>query len=146
MKAKAKVWIVFGDEVKLGDGRAELLQRIGERGSIQRAVAEFGMSYRNAWGYLRDLERAAGFKLLERKPGGPRGGTRLTTQGEEFLTRYGRFRRAVDAAIEREFNRSFGGGADPGRSIGSRSTVGRRSWPSSRSSSSRGSRSRLAPK
>ena len=31
------------------------------------------MSYRNAWGYLRDLEEAAGFKFVERVPGvGPR--------------------------------------------------------------------------
>ncbi len=108
MKSKVKVWIVFEDEVKFGDGRAQLLDLIRRHGSIQQAVAEFGMSYRNAWGYLRDLERAAGFKLLERRPGGPRGGTRLTREGEEFLARYGRFRRAVDRVTDREFRKNFG--------------------------------------
>ncbi len=108
MKPKAKVWIVFEDGVKFGDGRAQLLELIRERGSIQRAVAEFGMSYRNAWGYLRELEKAAGFKLLQRVPGaGPRGGTRLTAEGETFLGRYRKFRRAVDAVIDRQFARTF---------------------------------------
>jgi molybdate transport system regulatory protein len=114
MKPKAKVWIVFPDGVKFGDGRAQLLELIRDRGSIQRAVAEFGMSYRNAWGYLRDLERAAGFKLLERTPGaGPRGGTRLTVRGEAFLARYRTFRRAVDSVIEHKFAQAFGPGRRP---------------------------------
>ncbi len=108
MKPKAKVWVVFADGVKFGDGRAQLLELIRERGSIQRAVAEFGMSYRNAWGYLRELEQAAGFKLLERVPGaGPRGGTRLTAEGEAFLARYRKFRSGVDAVIDRQFERTF---------------------------------------
>jgi molybdate transport system regulatory protein len=109
MRAKAKVWIVFGDGVKLGDGRAQLLQRIHEAGSIKQAVAEFGMSYRNAWGYLRELERAAGFKLLARRAGGgPGSGTRLTPAGEAFLAHYREFRRAVDATVDRQFARTFG--------------------------------------
>lgn len=108
MNAKARVWIVFDDDVKFGDGRAHLLELIQERGSIQQAVREIGMSYRNAWGYLRELERAAGVKLLERVPGGGRaGGTRLTSEGERFLRRYRAFRRAVDATIGRQFDRTF---------------------------------------
>ena len=35
---------------KLGNGRARLLELIDERGSIQKAVARMGMSYRDAWG------------------------------------------------------------------------------------------------
>lgn len=108
MKAKFKVWIVFGDRVKLGDGRAQLLELIDELGSLRKAVARLEMSYRNAWGYLRDLEQAAGFKLLERHAGGgPGGGMRLTKRGKEFVTRYRQFRRQVDAAVDRQFTRTF---------------------------------------
>lgn len=110
MKPKCKVWIVFGDQVKLGDGRADLLDLIDELGSIQQAVARFGMSYRNAWGYLKDLEKAAGFKLLVRRPGGPRSGTRLTQRGRQFLDRYRRFREAVDRDVSRRFTQRFGPG------------------------------------
>jgi len=108
MKPKFKVWVVFGDGVKLGDGRAQLLELINELGSIKKAVAQFGMSYRNAWGYLRELEKAAGFKILERTPGGgPVGGTRLTEAGRQFLNRYWRFSRGAEEAIKRQFARSF---------------------------------------
>lgn len=105
---KLKIWVVFADHVKLGDGRAQLLERINELGSIKKAVAEFGMSYRSAWGYLQELEGAAGFKILERTPGGgPRSGTRLTNEGKQFLRRYWKFRRGVSEVISRHFARSF---------------------------------------
>ena len=108
--ARFKVWVVFGGRVKFGDGRADLLERIAEVGSFKQAVAGFGMSYRGAWGYFRELERAAGFKLLERQPGGgPAGGTRLTPEGKRFLARYRRFRQGLDETVARQFTRSFRG-------------------------------------
>ena len=107
MRPKWKVWVTFDDKVKLGDGRAQLLELIEELGSLKRAVDRLGMSYRNAWGYLRDLEKAAGFPLLERRESGPSGGTRLTAEGRKFLVRYWRFRQRVETQVEREFARSF---------------------------------------
>lgn len=108
MQAKVKVWVVFGDRVKLGDGRAHLLELIDELGSLRKAAAHLEMSYRNAWGYLRDLERAAGFKLLERRAGGgPAGGMRLTSRGRAFVADYRRFRKQVDAAVARQFAQVF---------------------------------------
>src|SRR5262245_48197768 len=106
---KIRVWVVFGKGPKLGRGRAQLLRLIDERGSLRKAAAEFGLSYRNAWGYLRELERAAGFKFVERKPGGgPRSGMRLTAAGREFLACYAKFRMALEAAAGRHFLRAFG--------------------------------------
>jgi len=108
MKPKCRIWVTFGERVKLGDGRAHLLELIDELGSLSKAVARIGMSYRNAWGYLRDLEKAAGFKLLERRPGGgPGTGMRLTKRGKEFLVRYWRFRQQVEAVVDRRFTRVF---------------------------------------
>ena len=106
LRPRVKVWVVVAEGVKFGDGRAELLEAIAELGSLQKAVARFGMSYRSAWGYFRELERAAGMTLLERSPG-PGGGTRLTPEGREFLRRYRRFRRGLDAIVDRQFSRSF---------------------------------------
>ena len=105
LKPKLKVWVVFDGRVKFGDGRAQLLERIEALGSLKQAVAGMGMSYRAAWGYLRELERAAGFKLLERHPG--RGRTRLTPEGKRFLARYRRFREGLDDVVARHFARSF---------------------------------------
>jgi molybdate transport system regulatory protein len=108
VKPKLKVWVMFNDKVKFGQGRAALLRLIDELGSINQAVERFEMSYRNAWGYLRELERAAGFRLLERKRGGGRAaGTRLTPQGREFLDRYDRFERDLESSTARCFDRAF---------------------------------------
>jgi molybdate transport repressor ModE-like protein len=105
---KLKVWIVFGDRVKFGHGRAQLLQTIDELGSLRKAAAQLGMSYRSVWGYLRALETAAGFPFLERRVGGKgRGGTTLTPEGRAFLARYLAFRQQVDALAEQQFVRSF---------------------------------------
>jgi molybdate transport system regulatory protein len=108
MKPKVKVWIAFNDELKFGAGRARLLELIGERGSLQQAARDFDMSYRNAWGYLGELERAAGFKFVERVPGGgPRGGMRLTKEAKRFLARYQQFREGIDRVVQRHFERAF---------------------------------------
>ena len=108
MRPKLKVWVTFGDDLKFGDGRARLLEAIEKQGSLRKAAEEFEMSYRNAWGYLRELEAAAGFKFVERAPGGgPQSGMRLTRAGKRFLERYRKFRSGLDGAMKRQFDRSF---------------------------------------
>ncbi len=108
MKPKLKVWVAFSDKLKFGDGRARLLELIDERGSLQKAAEEFEMSYRNAWGYLGELERAAGFDFVERAPGGgPRSGMRLTKEARRFLARYWKFRDGLDRSVKRHFARAF---------------------------------------
>jgi len=110
VEPKLRVWVVFGKRLKLGGGRAHLLRSIDTRGSLRQAAAEFGMSYRNAWGYLQELERAANFKFVERAPGGgPRSGMRLTPAGREFLACYQKFSRGLEEAARRHFERSFKG-------------------------------------
>jgi molybdate transport system regulatory protein len=116
MKPKLRVWVTFGDELKFGDGRARLLALIDEHGSLRQAAGKFEMSYRHAWGYLRELERAAGFKFVERgRAGGPRSGMRLTAAGRQFVARYRRFRAALDTAMHRQFERAFQTGRAPRR-------------------------------
>jgi molybdate transport system regulatory protein len=108
VEPRLKIWVVFGGRVKFGDGRAALLERIAALGSLRRAVDEIGMSYRAGWGYFRELERAAGVRLLERRAGrGPEAGTRLTAEGRALLARYRRFRRGLDAGVARQFRRAF---------------------------------------
>lgn len=108
VKPKLRVWVVFLDRVKVGAGRAELLGAIDELGSIRAGAARLGMSYRYAWGYIRDLEEAAGFRFIERQRGGGQtGGAALTAQGKAFLNRYWEFHRRLDSAAAREYTRIF---------------------------------------
>ena len=86
----------------------QLLELIDKHGSLQQAAKEFGMSYRNAWGYLGELERAAGFRFLHRIPGGrPHGGMRLTPEAKRFLARYRRFRDGLAQSVKSNFERAF---------------------------------------
>jgi len=122
VKSKLRVWVVFGNRFKFGDGRARLLELIDERGSLRQAAAELDMSYRNAWGYLQELEKAAGFKLVARAPDGTlRSGMRLTSKGREFLACYRTFQRSLDDAATRHFDRTFGGKTFGRRASASRS-------------------------
>jgi molybdate transport system regulatory protein len=107
-RPRLKLWVVFGESVKFGEGRAELLEAVERLGSFKKAVEQMGMSYRAAWGYFRELERAAGVKFLESHPGrGPDAGTRLTPEGRRFLKRYRRFRQSLDGLVTRHFEQSF---------------------------------------
>ena len=108
MKPKIKVWVAFNEDLKFGEGRARLLELIDKHGSLQQAAKEFEMSYRNAWGYLGELERAAGFRFVQRVPGGrPHGGMRLTPEAKRFLAGYRRFRDGLDRAVKSTFERAF---------------------------------------
>jgi molybdate transport system regulatory protein len=103
-----KIWVVLPNGTKLGDGRARLFELIDELGSIRKAVGQMGMSYRAAWGYICELEAAAGFKFLTRKPGGGgAGGAQLTTEARAFLARYRQFRDSLDQFAQRRFLRAF---------------------------------------
>ncbi|HTU02141.1 MAG TPA: LysR family transcriptional regulator [Candidatus Sulfotelmatobacter sp.] len=94
--------------MKIGAGRAELLEAIEELGSIKAAAEQFGMSYRYVWGYLRELEEAAGFPFVERhRGGGEARGAKLTREGKALLARYWEFNRRLANAAEREFRQVF---------------------------------------
>src|SRR5262245_44669903 len=111
MKSRSKVWVVFDGGTKFGGGRAELLRLVEKEGSLRRAVVRMGMSYRAAWGYVRELEEAAGFAFLERPGKGRSSGTQLTTKARAFLDAFDAFRAQIDADTARAFRKTFPGGA-----------------------------------
>jgi tungstate transport system substrate-binding protein len=107
---RAKLWLTLGPRTLFGDGKAELLERIDSLGSLRRAAARMGMSYRYAWGLLRELERAAGFPFLERGGAGSGGRLRLSARGRRFVAAYRAFRAPLDVQVRRAFRRFFGPG------------------------------------
>lgn len=86
----------------VGKGRAQLLRLVGSTGSITAAARAMGMSYRNAWGVLREVGSAAGGPVAVSERGGLRGGrTRLTALGRGLLEEYGRAERALEEEAAR---------------------------------------------
>jgi molybdate transport system regulatory protein len=90
-----KLRILF-DGAMLGPGKAELLQRIAETGSIAAAGRQMAMSYKRAWMLVEELNVAFAAPLVVSARGGPGGGgAQLTATGAEVLRLY---REAVASA------------------------------------------------
>jgi molybdate transport system regulatory protein len=84
----------------LGEGRAELLDAIQHKRSIIVAATAVGMSYRHAWTMIREINEAAGVKLVEDAAGGSRGGgARLTDDGILTLGVYKRVRDSIRKSV-----------------------------------------------
>ena len=110
MELHAKLWIEQDGKLILSDYRVRLLHLIDETGSLSEAATAMGLSYRRAWGKLREIEQNLGVKLVDRAIGGAGGGgSRLTHEGRQLIERYERFRSAAEHGLETEFSTTFGG-------------------------------------
>jgi molybdate transport system regulatory protein len=81
--------IPLGQGLRFGPGKADLLARIRETGSVTSAAAAMGMSYRRAWSLVAEANKAFRAPLVELSRGGEGGGgARLTKEGEAVLASY----------------------------------------------------------
>ncbi|MEQ8480559.1 MAG: LysR family transcriptional regulator [Hoeflea sp.] len=84
-----RIRILFGEDAMLGPGKADLLERIGETGSIAAAGRAMSMSYKRAWMLVEEMNFAFREPLVESTRGGARGGgAHLTAAGSTVLTHY----------------------------------------------------------
>lgn len=101
----ARLRVVLEREVSLGPGKADLLERIRDTGSIAEAGRELGMSYKRAWSLINELNRCFRRPLVETTRGGrTHGGAELTSTGEDVLARYRRMEAAANAAVDEEID------------------------------------------
>ncbi|MGE4441354.1 MAG: winged helix-turn-helix domain-containing protein [Desulfomicrobium sp.] len=63
------VWFERNEKIFLGIGRALLLEKIEEHGSLRQAATEMKMSYRAAWGKLKAAEESIGKPLVQKIKG-----------------------------------------------------------------------------
>lgn len=81
--------VTVSGDFYLGPGRADLLEKIAETGSIAAAGKAMGMSYKRAWSLVQALNEGFGAPLVETSRGGSaQGGAELTAPGREALARY----------------------------------------------------------
>ncbi len=86
---KLRIWLEKDGRFIVSEGRAELLRKIKDSGSLSEAAKEMGMSYRHAWGVIHTISQNAGGEVVHSARGGKQGGlTTLTPFGEEVLREY----------------------------------------------------------
>ncbi len=84
-----KLRIDFDDDRYIGHGRIQLLELIGEHGSIARAAKAMQMSYKRAWYLIDEFNGMFAYPLVERRHGGRGGGSAsLTPFGQRLVREY----------------------------------------------------------
>jgi molybdate transport system regulatory protein len=105
----------FGPRSALGPGKIALLEAIDRSGSLSQAAVQLGMSYRRAWGLLRDLNREFDRPLATASVGGAHGGgARLTPLASELIAAYRAVERAAVRSAHEHFADLVGGTAKRG--------------------------------
>ena len=100
-KKKFRMWVERDGRVIFGDGRVRLLNLIAETGSLRKAAEEMGMSYRHAWGVIREMNESAGEPLVVSERGGSRGGsTVLTPLAGALLADYENARKEMQRTLK----------------------------------------------
>ncbi len=89
---RGRVWIDGPEGIFFGQGRATLLERIIEYGSITKAAKSMSMAYRHAWDLVDSMNRQAREPFVELSTGGRGGGgARVTKAGERAIRQFHRF-------------------------------------------------------
>ena len=89
------MWLETEDGMMLGLGRIQLLELVEELGSLNKAASAMGMSYRAAWGRMKQTETVIGQPLVERS--GPKKGFRLTPLGHDIVSLFRTWHKEVEA-------------------------------------------------
>lgn len=94
--------VTWGDNIALGPGKAELLERLNQTGNIAEAAKLMNMSYMRAWTLIRTMNSCFKEPLVVSVRGGRKGGgATLTATGHEALALYQRMKRDCEkAALE----------------------------------------------
>jgi molybdate transport system regulatory protein len=104
MQIRVKAWIELNGNVIFGEGRRRLLELVEETGSLNKAAKQMKMSYRAAWGKIKDTEERLGYRLLETRTGGTAGGgSTLTEKGKAIMEAFHAFENEVRAKADKEF-------------------------------------------
>ena len=84
---RVHIWLETEKGLFFGHGRAQLLSKIEEYGSLKKAAEKLGMSYRAAWGKIRKSEEVLGIPLVV-KAGSNKEGYQLTPEGKALKDKF----------------------------------------------------------
>ncbi|BDQ36512.1 molybdenum-binding protein [Pseudodesulfovibrio nedwellii] len=84
---RLRIWLEQKDKTYIGIGSTLLLKHVEDLGSLRKAAEALGMSYRRAWGKLKNAEERIGQPLVEKTKGmGQR--FNLSPYGKELMEKF----------------------------------------------------------
>jgi len=90
----------------MGPGKAELIERIAQSGSISAAARDMGMSYRRAWQLVEALNATYRQPVVITAIGGQRGGgATVTPYGRRLAAQFRSMENKASAAIAADLKR-----------------------------------------
>ena len=85
----------------------DLLNAVRKTGSLASAATVMKISYRKAWGIIKEVEKKLAFSLVEKHRGGAEGGyTNLTAEGNELMNAYNELTDQFNTSMK-EITRKF---------------------------------------
>jgi molybdate transport system regulatory protein len=101
--ATIRIRIGVGENIAIGQGKADVLEAIDRTGSISAAARELAMSYRKAWMLVDEMNQCFRSPVVLAAKGGLRGGgAQVTPLGREALARFRHIQARASAAIEQD--------------------------------------------
>lgn len=102
-RGPTKLRVMYGTEIAIGPGKAELLEAIAATGSISASAKRLGMSYRRAWLLVDTMNRCFREPVVSSATGGTGGGgAQVTAFGHRVLARFRAMKARVDRALDPE--------------------------------------------
>ncbi len=99
----SRVRINLGPDAAFGPGKADLLEKISESGSISAAARQLRMSYKRAWQLVDDMNRSFSTPLINTAAGGAHGGgAKLTERGRRVVKTYRNLQDKIELAAAPE--------------------------------------------
>lgn len=108
LEVRTKVWLEADSQYIFGLGICRILEAIAETGSIKRAAAVTGRSYRHTWSRIKAVENHLGVSLVETRVGG-RDAHRsdLTAAAKTLISEYRQLRADVFTLVESRFRETI---------------------------------------
>ena len=108
---RLKLWLSSEkSDSSFGDGKWRLLEAIEKTESLKSTCDELGISYRKAWGNLKDAEECLDFTLVNKSRGGKtHGRSILTEEGKAWMQAYAKFHREVEDAADAAYEKYLEG-------------------------------------
>ncbi|HEY4060969.1 MAG TPA: ModE family transcriptional regulator [Puia sp.] len=102
-RVNGSLWVEGDGQRFFGPGPVELLELIGQTGSISKAAKSMGMSYKKAWDIVNRLNGMTAVPFVVTSIGGEDGGgSTISPEAKEMIAWYRGMRERFREFLERE--------------------------------------------